>query len=52
MVQARNRDTLEIVGDGVFEADSGEIVIKTTGKVKSAIDKPEQLVLVMVHKEA
>ena len=52
VVQARNRDTLEIVGDGVFEADSGEIVIKTTGKVKSAIDKPEQLVLVMVHMEA
>lgn len=52
VVQARNRDTLEIVGDGVFEADSDEIVIKTTGKVKSAIDKPEQLVLVMVHKEA
>ena len=50
LVQARNRDTLEIVGNGVLEANSGEIVIKTTGKVKTSIDKPEQLVLVMVHK--
>lgn len=52
LVQARNRDTLEIVGNGVLEANSGEIVIKTTGKVKTSIDKPEQLVLVMAHKEA
>ena len=51
-VQARNRETLEVVGEGVLEADSGEIVIKTTGNVKTAIDKSEQLVLVMVHKEA
>lgn len=50
-VQARNRDTLEVVGEGVLEAASGEIVIKTTGNVKTAIEKPEQLVLVMVHKE-
>ena len=50
-VQARNRDTLEVVGEGVLEAGSGEIVIRTTGNVKTAIDKPEQLVLVMVHKE-
>lgn len=51
-VQARNRDTLEVVGEGVLEADGGEIVIKTTGNVKTAIDTPEQLVLVMVRKEA
>ena len=51
-VQARNRDTLEIVGEGVLKADSGEIVIKTTGHVKSAIDKPDQLVLVMACKGA
>ncbi len=51
LVQARNRDTLEIVGNGVLEANSGEIVIKTTGKVKTSIDKPEQLVLVMAHNE-
>ena len=50
-VQARNRDTLEVVGEGVLEAASGEIVIKTTGNVKTAIEKPEQIVLVMVHKE-
>jgi hypothetical protein len=43
---------LEIVGNGVLEANSGEIVIKTTGKVKTSIDKPEQLILVMAHKEA
>ena len=52
LVQARNRDTLEIVGNGVLEANSGEIVIQTTGKVKTSIDRPEQLVLVMAHKEA
>lgn len=51
-VQARNRDTLEVVGTGILEANSGEIVIKTTGNVKTAIDKPEQLVLVMVRKES
>jgi hypothetical protein len=51
LVQARNRDTLEIVGNGVLEANSGEIVIKTTGNVKTSIDKPEQLVLVMAHNE-
>lgn len=50
-VQARNRDTLEVVGEGVLEVASGEIVIKTTGNVKTAIEKPEQIVLVMVHKE-
>ena len=51
LVQARNRDTLEIVGNGVLEANSGEIVIQTTGKVKTSIDRPEQLVLVMAHNE-
>lgn len=51
LVQARNRDTLEIVGNGVLEANSGEIVINTTGNVKTSIDKPEQIVLVMAHKE-
>lgn len=51
-VQARNRDTLEIVGNGVLEANSGEIVIKTTGKVETSIDNPGQLVLVMAHNEA
>ncbi len=52
LVQARNRDTLEIVGNGVLEVNSGEIVITTTGKVKTSIDKPEQLVLVMAHRVA
>lgn len=50
-VQARNRETLELVGEGVLEAESGEIVITTTGKVKDAIEKPEQLVLVMARPE-
>lgn len=52
VIQARNRETLEVVGNGIFDENSGEIVIKTTGTVKTSIDKPEQLVLVMVHKEA
>ena len=50
-VQAMNRETLEPVGKGVLEAESGEIVITTTGKVKDAIEKPEQLVLVMARPE-
>jgi hypothetical protein len=50
-VQARNRKTLERIGEGVLEAKSGEIVIRTTGKVKDAIEKPEQLVLVMSRQE-
>ena len=51
-VQARNRETLELVGEGVLESASGEIIIRTTGKVKTVIDRPEQIVLVMVRKEA
>ena len=50
-VQARNRETLEIVGEGALEAASGEIAIRTTGKVRDAIEKPEQMVLVMSRSE-
>ena len=41
---------LQIIGT-LESANSGEIVIKTTGNVKTSIDKPEQLVLVMAHNE-
>lgn len=51
-VQARNRKTLELVGEGVLEAATGEIAVRTTGKVSESIGSPDQLVLVMVRNEA
>ena len=50
-VQARNRETLEVVGDGTFNADRCEILVKTRSNIKSSIDKPDQLILAMARTE-
>lgn len=50
-VQARNRETLEVVGDGTFNADRCEILVKTRSNVKSSIDQPDQLILAMARAE-
>jgi len=50
-VQARNRETLEVVGDGTFTADSCEILVKTRSDIKASVDKPDQLVLAMARVE-
>ena len=50
-VQMRNRNTLEVVGDGHYDAQNGEIVITTRSAVESSVDRLEQLVLAMAHDE-
>ena len=50
-VQVRNRETLEVVGDGTFNADRCEILVKTRSNIKSSIDKPDQLILAMARAE-
>lgn len=51
-VVARNRETLEIVGDGVLEAESGEIIIHTRKDIAEPIAKPSQLVLGISRRNA
>lgn len=50
-VQARNRKTWEVVGDGTFTADSCEILVTTRSDIKSSVDSPDQLVLAMAREE-
>jgi hypothetical protein len=50
-VQMRNRQTLEVVGTGYYNAETGEIVVSIKSDVKSSVDTPEQLVLAMVLNE-
>ena len=45
------KSTLFKIIVGELAADSGEIAIRTTGKVRDAIGKPEQMVLVMSRSE-
>ena len=51
-VQAMNRQTLEVVAEGGTEIRRNEIVIKikTKSDIKSAIEKADQLVLVMAKR--
>lgn len=50
-VQMRNRQTLEVIGTGYYNAETGEIVVSIKSDVKSSVDTPEQLVLAMVLNE-
>ncbi len=50
-VQMRNRQTLEVVGTGYYNAETGQIVVAIKSDVKSPVDTPEQLVLAMVLNE-
>lgn len=50
-VQARNRETLEIVGEGTFNADRCEILVKTRSDINASVDKPDQLILAMALAE-
>ncbi len=46
-IRARNRDTLEIVGEGILDMVRGAVIITTRSDIKDSIEKPEQIVIVM-----
>lgn len=50
-ILARNRDTLEIIGEGVLDLARGEVIITTHSDVKDAVEKPEQIVIVVAREK-
>lgn len=48
-ILARNRETLEIVGKGVLNGDTSEIIVTTIPDIKDPIETPDQMVLVLAR---
>ena len=48
-ILARNRETLEVVGEGVLYGDTGEIIVTTMSDIKDPIETPDQMILVFAR---